>query len=332
VTQERLALAMEARQRLENLRAGAQFLTLLAAVEEKGWLGFLAEPRTDEELAEFAGLRLDRVQDVLAALEANGVVEREGGKARLSGPFDAVTADDAWIPLGDTLAQISLESRLIAAAVSSPGPLALSEDDALVVANAVGGRTTEVALTLYDQLIAQVPELAELPRRGRWLDVGCGVACASLTLATRMPEMRTVAVELVPAVAAEAVRRAQALGLADRVDVRRMDARDLTEQDGFVGAFWAQPFFPEATRPATLAVILRALRPGGKLLVQELEPQPSAETLPAHSLRRLIGHGLGAWFAPTAEQLAEEAVTAGFELDRIASTDFGRMVIARKPA
>ena len=331
MSQERLALAMEVRQRLENLRAGAQFLALLAAVQEKGWLRFLATPRTADELAQFAGVPVGRVQDVLDALAANAVVDLEDGKARVSAPFSAVTADDAWIPLDDKLAQIDLESRLIREAVSSPDPLSLTENDALVIANAVGGHTADVSLTLYDQLLAQVPELSELPRVGRWLDVGCGVACASLTLATRIPEMRTLSIELVPTVAAEARRRAEELGVADRVEIRLMDARDLTERDAFVGAFWAQPFFPLSSRPATLAVILRALAPGGKLLVQELEPQPSAEGVPAHSLRRLIGRGLGNWFGPTAEELAAEAVAAGFELDRIARTDFGRMVVARKP-
>lgn len=332
MTQERLALAMRARQRFENMRAGAQFLALLTAVHEQGWTRLLAEPRTVDELVGFTGLPADRVRDIVTALDANGVVEQEAGRVRLTDAFDAITGDDAWIPLGDKLAQISLEDRLLRAAVSEPGPLALSEDDALVVANAVGGRTTDVSLALYDQLLAQLPEIAELPRAGRWLDVGCGVAGATLTLATRIPEMRAVAVELVPTVAEEAVRRAKALGVADRIEIRRMDARDLQDRDAFVGAFWAQPFFPVSTRPATLAAILRALKPGGSLVVQELEPAPSDEGRPAHAVRQLIGRGLGTWFGPTAEQLAGEAVSAGFELDRIAQTDFGRMVVARKPA
>jgi cyclopropane fatty-acyl-phospholipid synthase-like methyltransferase len=162
--------------------------------------------------------------------------------------------------------------------------------------------------------------------------VGCGVACATLTLATTFPEMRSVAVELVPTIAAEAVRRAEAHGVADRVEIRRMDARDVPERDEFVGAFWAQPFFPEASRPAVLAMILRALKPGGVLFLQELEAVPTEEGRPAYAVRRLIGRGLGTRFGPTAEDLAEEAEAAGFALDRIADTDFGRMVILRKPA
>lgn len=332
MTQEAVALAMQARQRLEEMRAGAQLLSLLTAVHEKGWTTFLLEPRTADELAEFSGLPAARVSDVLDALAANGIVEQEGGKAGLAAAFAAVVADGAWIPLGDKLAQIEMEVRQVRAVVEQPGPLALTEDEALVVANAVGGHVTEVTKAVYGQLFEQLPELPAQVRSGRMLDVGCGVACASLTMASTIPEMRGVAVELVPAVAAEAVRRAAELGVSDRVDIRRLDARDVPERDEFVVAFWAQPFFPAAIRPATLAMILRALKPGGKLFIQEMEAVPGAEDRPAWTVRRLIAHGLETRFGPSAEDLAAEAVAAGFVLDRIATTGFGRMVIVSRPA
>jgi len=46
---------------------------------------------------------------------------------------------------------------------------------------------------------------------------------------------------------------------------------------------------------------------------------------------RLIAHGLDVRFGSTAEALAERAEAVGVELDRIASTDFGRMVVLRRP-
>ena len=48
------------------------------------------------------------------------------------------------------------------------------------------------------------------------------------------------------------------------------------------------------------------------------------------AVRRLIAHGQQARFGPSAEELAEEAVAVGFTLDRIAGTDFGRMVVVTK--
>ncbi|MGC4942707.1 SAM-dependent methyltransferase [Kribbella sp. DT2] len=186
---------------------------------------------------------------------------------------------------------------------------------------------------LYEQIfVPQLPELSAALKAGPWLDVGCGVACATLTLASMYPEMEAVAIELVPTVAAETVRRAEAFGVTDRIDVRVMDARALDEPDRSSGAFWAPPFFPEQTRVETLAMLLRVLKPGGVLLMQEIEPEPDEAGRSAYTLRKLVAQGWGVPFGRTAEQLADEARTAGFEIDRLARTDFGRLVIARRPA
>ncbi|GAB3942773.1 hypothetical protein GCM10027614_30410 [Micromonospora vulcania] len=330
---ERLALAGGARQSLDTWIAGAQILALLTAVDEQGWTGFLAEPRDLDALAEFSGLPPARLHDLLAALEAHGVVQQQDGTVRLSPSFEALAADDAMIGLSDVLAGAALMNRQVRTAAEASGALALTDADALVLARAVGARVTPVTRTVYGNLLTtQLTEMAEAAQTGRWLDVGCGIAGATLTMATLFPQLRALAIELVPLVAAEAVRRAEALGVADRVEIRRADARDIDEQGTFTGAFWAQPFFPESARTATLAMIRRALKPGALLLVQELEPEPQETDRPAYALRRLVYQGWGAPFGRTAEQLAAEAESAGFDLVRVASTDVGRFVILRRPA
>ncbi len=329
---ERFGLANQARQNLQTLATGAQVLTLLTALRDQGWFGFLAEPRVVHELAEFSGLPPTRLADILGVLEECGVVEQSDGGVRLSPEYAALTGDDALISLDAVLDHHAMLSRLMRTAVEDPGPLPLSEDDALVIARAVGGRANDGTRAVYGEvLLPQVPELLNVIQTARWLDVGCGVASATLTMATLYPQLNAVAIELVPAVAAETVRRAKAHGVADRVDVRAMDARDLDDKDEFGGAFWAQPFFPESTRADTLAVILRALKPGGLLFVQEMEPEPDEDDRPAYAVRRLVAQGWGVPFGRTAEQLAEEIQAAGFELVRITPTDFGRFVIARRP-
>nr|WP_239063236.1 class I SAM-dependent methyltransferase [Streptomyces sp. SID13031] len=223
-------------------------------------------------------------------------------------------------------------SRLIRTAAEDPGPLPLTEPDALVIARATGGNATAITRALYEQsFLPQLPEITELVRGERWLDVGCGVAGATLTLATLIPEFRAVAIELVPIVAAETLRRVKEHGVADRVDVRCMDARDFDEPASFGGAFWAQPFFPEPTRAATLAVTLRSLKPGGMLFVQEMEPEPDEARRPAYTLRKLVSRGWEVPFGRSAEDLAAEGQEAGFELVRLAQTDFGRMIILQRP-
>jgi SAM-dependent methyltransferase len=192
--------------------------------------------------------------------------------------------------------------------------------DALTVARAWGGRSTPITRALFeDTLFPQVPEIPAAVRSGRWLDIGCGVATTTLTLATLIPSMRATGLELVPEVAAEAVARAAALGVGDRVDIRAMDARDFTEESAFAGGFWAQPFFPSASRPATLAMIRRALRPGALLLLQEMEPAPAPDQRAAYALRRPVFSGWEIPFGRTAEELATEAQDAGFDLIRMGS-------------
>jgi hypothetical protein len=71
---------------------------------------------------------------------------------------------------------------------------------------------------------------------------------------------------------------------------------------------------------------------GNSEAMQERERRPDdpAERI-AFALRELVFSGWGVPFARSAEALAAEAADAGFVLDRIGETPFGRLVIARKP-
>jgi ubiquinone/menaquinone biosynthesis C-methylase UbiE len=234
--------------------------------------------------------------------------------------------------MGDLFAEARMMRRLVAEAVGGP-EAAPREQDALTVADAYGLRPTTVAVDVFGQLLAALPEIEAVLPSGRYLDVGCGVAGFLLTCARAYPTMRGVGVELVASVAAEAERRAKDLGVSDRVELRAMDARDLTDEDAFDSAFWAQPFFPEPVRAGTLAAIFRALQPGAPLAMQEMETRPDdpAEQ-PAFALRQLVFSSWGIPFARTAEELTAEAQAAGFVLDRVGETPFGRLVLVRKPA
>lgn len=323
---EQFELAVEAESSVAAWSTGAQMLALVSALRDRGWMSFLHEPRDLSALAEFSGLSVSRVQDIVAVLKAHDVVSVNEQHVRLTPSFHAFSSDNSFLAFDDTLDNALVMQRMVVE------PVALSEEDALAVARAAGGRPSDVSRAMYGHLFTgQLGEVGALIRNGRWLDVGCGVASASLTLATLWPEVRITALELSRAIAAEATRRAAGLGVAGRVDVRCVDARDFDERDVFVGAFWAQPFFPEDTRAATLSMILRALRPGGQLVLQEMDSEPEGDAVAAYSLRRLVYQGWGVPFGRTAEKLAGEAEAVGFEFVRMAPTDFGRFVILRKP-
>ncbi|MDX3656293.1 class I SAM-dependent methyltransferase [Streptomyces sp. ID05-26A] len=324
---ERFQLAMTAEASLSSWSAGAQVLALVTRLREQGWFRFLREPRSFEALAEFSGLPVERVRDVVDVLVAHGVTELRDETSRLAPAFLEFTADDAFIGFDDSLDNALVLLR----AVPELGGPSLSEEDALAIARAAGGRAGEVGAAVMGLLLTQLEEIPAALGRGRWLDVGCGVAGSTLSLASSHPDLRATAVELLPVVAEEARRTAERLGVADRVDIRCQDARDFTERDAFSAAFWAQPFFPRDSRPGTLAMVLAALEPGGYLFMQEMESEPEGEGLGAYRLRGLVYRGWGVPFGRPAEDLVAEAEAAGFELVRIAVTGFGRCAVMRKP-
>jgi SAM-dependent methyltransferase len=330
---ERMEGVFSARTVLKEWSAGAQALALLEAVHEAGWLRFLAEPRELTALRDFTGLTAERLEDVLGALAAHGIVERDADAVRLAPAFELLSADDAPVDLTDMLAHLTMLPRLVRDAVTNDA--ALNEGDALILAKAMAGRVTPVSQELFRILVDALPEYQVLGEGGRLLDVGCGVGWAMLDLATLFPQGRQVGLELVPEIAAETRRRAEGLGVHDRVEVRCQDARTFDEEQAFDLSFWAHPFFAESARAGTLEMIFRALKPGGSLLMQELfvPPAPGDDAgARAFAVERLLYRHWGAGFAPSAERLSEEAVSAGFEQDRIAETALGRLVVMRRPA
>jgi SAM-dependent methyltransferase len=302
---------------------GAQALALLDETFAQGWIDFLTEPRDPAAVAAFTGQDPDRVRDVLAALVANGIAVTESGSYRLTPEYTAALADDAPTDLAAKVTNSRLVARQITNVVRT-GSAPLSAEEALIVATAFAFRPGNGARAMVKLLFEPLPEMWEAMREGRLLDVGSGIGGFVLTAATMLPAMRATTLELIPEVAAAAAERAKHLGVSDRIDVRCMDARDFDEPSAFDVAFWAQPFFPAATRAATLAVIHRSLRPGGQLLVQELEAPSEG---PGFALRRVVAQAQGIPFGRPLESLVTECLDAGFADARIIASDFGRVAL-----
>jgi SAM-dependent methyltransferase len=304
---------------------GAQALALLEATFAQGWIPFLAEPRDLATVAKHFRQDPDRVRDVLAALVANGIAGTESGRWQLTPEVAATIAEDAPLDLGAKVSHARLVARQVGDVVRT-GAAPLSAEEAVVVARAFAFRPGPGARAVVTMLFEPMPEMWEAMGNGRLLDVGSGAGGFVLTAATMLPGMRATTLEVVPQVAAVAAARAKDLGVDDRIDVRCVDARDFVAADPYDAAFWAQPFFPAATRAATLATIKRSLRPGGLLLVQELEA-PSAG--PGFALRRLVAQAQGLPFARSIEDLVAECAEAGFTDARIIISEFGRVALVR---
>ncbi len=313
---------------LSSWEHGAQALALLKAALDRGYLDFLASPRTPAEVSEFAG---HPAGDLLAAFEGHGIVVRDGEAYRLDQEVAAGLAADAPIGLAARIVRADLLARQVAEVVRT-GTAPLTGDESLIVAQSVALQPGDPARAVVDKLHGAVPEVRDAIANGRMLDVGSGVGGYVLTALSLLPGMRATTLELVPEVAAVARQRAHDLGVADRADIRVMDARRFHAWDEFDAAFWAQPFFPEETRTEVLAMILRSLRPGGVLVLQQLDAEPAGgPERAAFTLARLVARSARLPFARPLADLVGEAEAAGFTLIRTLEIDLGRLALLRRP-
>jgi ubiquinone/menaquinone biosynthesis C-methylase UbiE len=167
---------------------------------------------------------------------------------------------------------------------------------------------------------AMLPELrARWDAGARHIEFGCGAGGSLLGFAAAHPRLTAVGVEINGAILPETRRRAEAIGVADRVELRQGDALDGAEVAAYDSALWAQQFFAAAGRPAMLAALRRTLKPGGFLIVPTFvpsEPPASDAALhtPAGQAYALSRMRFGRWGIPalTTDELRAEAEAAGF--------------------
>jgi cyclopropane-fatty-acyl-phospholipid synthase len=103
------------------------------------------------------------------------------------------------------------------------------------------------------------------------LDVGCGWGSLSLHAAERFGA-RVVGVTIAAEQKTLIDRRIAERGLGDRVEIRLQDYRDVPERDYFdaVGSLEMGEHVGERNYPAYVDVLRRSVRPGGRVLVQQM--------------------------------------------------------------
>lgn len=105
------------------------------------------------------------------------------------------------------------------------------------------------------------------------LDVGCGPATDTLPLAELVgPGGRVEGVDHDPEMVAEAIRRAEAAGVADRVHHRQADALALPFADAAFDATHSERLLMHLREPErALAEMVRVTRPGGWVVVADTD-------------------------------------------------------------
>ena len=155
-----------------------------------------------------------------------------------------------------------------------------------------------------------------LPTEGDVLDIGCGFGLFSLYYAQLLPGARFHGVDLDPRRIARARRAAACLGLAN-VDYTVGDAREYRASVEHRAAYMLDIVHhvpPETVEPL-LGELWKALLPGGRLLVKDVDTYPAYKRWFTHALDRLVSPGgvVHYWHADRLHALLERV---GFRVYR----------------
>ena len=263
----------------------AYFLTeavgAAAAIAAGGRLGIFealgAGPLTTADLASRCGLAEGAAERLVSALAGIGVIHREGGGYRLA------------LDRGLVESQSELWDRLpeVVRGGSSTG-----FDEASIAGAAYPSLVAFLrALGRVAARRAAVPLADGLPAGGRVLEVGAGAAAWSLALVARQPSCQVTAFDL-PAVLDVTRRSVEDAGQLDRYRFLAGDAF----QDELGGPYDLAlvanvvHLFGEARAVKLLSRVAGALRPGGRLGVIDVMPEPGRPSRRAalHDLSLLL--------------------------------------------
>ena len=152
-----------------------------------------------------------------------------------------------------------------------------------------------------DRLVAFIVHALNLRPGERVLDLACGSGVHALRLARR--GIAVVGLDIAPSLVRYCTAQAAAAGL-DNVAFVEGDMRALVYRDAFDAAVVLSTsfgFFDDAINKRVLAGIVRALRPGGRLLLQLLAPAIFFDRMERHTYREERPEGVywtETWFDP----------------------------------
>jgi cyclopropane-fatty-acyl-phospholipid synthase len=139
-------------------------------------------------------------------------------------------------------------------------------DESMTYSCAIFSRGAATLEAAQEEKLETVARKLELKEGDRVLDVGCGWGSFPLWAATRHGA-RVVGITLSPPQAERARRRAEEAGVADRVEIRVMDYRDLAgERFDAIASIGMVEHVGEAQIDVYARTLAGLLEPGGRLL------------------------------------------------------------------
>ena len=191
------------------------------------------------------------------------------------------------------------------------------------------GQGSRLAVERMDMLKSEYPAIARvLSAPGAFLDVGAGVAWLAIQAAMTWPLMRVTGIDIFEPALKLAAENIADSSVADRIEIRRQSIEDLAEESAYSLVWLAGPFIPKHIIPNAVALISKALTPGG-VIVFGLFGAPPSEMGRSLTELRIVRSGGHPWTFEEAEALVS---AEGFQDVRHFATGTPvNMVVGTKP-
>ncbi|WP_194920652.1 SAM-dependent methyltransferase [Catenulispora rubra] len=250
-----------------------------------------------------------------AVLEAAGLVRRDGDAVTVDPVLDVADAASAHSAVAARLSALRQAVTVAASEQTAGAAPAWERHDDDVLLNQ-GRASAGTGRALATRIVPALPGLAErLARPGsRVLDVGTGVAALALALATALPAVEVVGIDVMRRVldlAGTELAEADPAA-AGRVTLRLEDVGALSEEAAYDLVWLPAPFLSDAALQSAIPRVFRALRPGGWVVA-------GTNPAPEHPLHRAVA----AWTAELnggsssdTASVEEALVAAGFRDER----------------
>ena len=137
------------------------------------------------------------------------------------------------------------------------------------------GRGSRAMGQVIASLAQRRPPLAALLEAGpRFLDIGTGVAFIAIEAAKRWPKMQVTGIDIWEPALKLAESNIAAEGVGDRVRLRRQSVAEIDDEAAFDLVWMPSMFLPLPVIEAALPRVVRALAPGGMLILGTYAPPP----------------------------------------------------------